>query len=121
MLAELVLHLIRFGPLFRGQHLIELGGSFRPNGHHLREQLSLLIGERLNLGVALISFGGCSQRFPILFQLLTDGLGRLPGLLENGAALLFLRIGQVELLCNSGHVAPHETTPALLRLSGVWL
>lgn len=118
VLAELSLHLVRFGALLRRQHLIELRRSFGPNRHQLPEKLSLLIGERLNLGVALVGLGGGSQRFPTLFQLLANGLGGLPGLLENGAALLFLSVGQVELLGNAAHMAPHETTPAFLRLGG---
>lgn len=118
MLAELALQLVGLRTLFRCQHLIELRRSFRPNRDKLTEKSSLLIGQGLNLSVALIRLGGRAQRLPILLKLLTNGLGRLPGLLEDLAALLLLRVRQIELLCHAVQVAPHETTPALLRPSG---
>lgn len=72
-LAQLALHLVGLRTLFRCQHLIELRRSFRPNRDKLTEKLSLLIGQHLNLSVALIPLGGRAQRLPVLLQLLTNG------------------------------------------------
>src|SRR5690242_11705284 len=57
-LAELVVQLVGFGPLFGCQHLVKFRRSFRPNRDQLADKLSLLTGELVNLRVALVSLGG---------------------------------------------------------------
>ena len=97
-LLELLLQLAGFGALLGSQRGVKLGESLGPDCNHLAEKTALPGRELLNGSIAIARFGRVCERLAVLLQLFADRLRRLASLLKNCFGLLFLVIGQVELL-----------------------
>ena len=74
-------------------------------------------GELVNLDLALAGLDGGHQRLVVLLRLLSQGLHRLPRLLDDRLGLLLLGVGQVESL---GYTAAHSRSAAARLGGGGW-
>jgi hypothetical protein len=117
-LLPLLLQLVGLGALLGSQHGIEFGESLRMDGRHLAQKIALTGGKLLNGGIAIPRLGRFHERLAILLQLLSKGLRRLSGLLENDPGLLLLRIGQVQRLGHPRHTLAYEVMRPALRVWG---
>ena len=114
---SMVLAVIGFGALFRGQHLIELRGGFALNRRHLAHHIAARCRQLLNVPI-LVCFHSGRERLTVVFQLRAQWLRRIARLPEDRLGLGSLSVGQIQLAVNTSQMPLHKG-PVRGMLTGV--
>src|SRR6516164_5045812 len=111
------MHLICFDALFGRQHLIKLRCGYSVNRHQPSQEVTLLVGEFLNVSLARAAFGSGCELLPVQSQLLADWLSSQARLLEKRSSLLLLGIREIKNLCEVLQVPEHKVVRFFLGAS----